>query len=148
MLKSLLRSPIQFFESTPIGRIMNRFSKDMNSIELIIPRSLKEVVFFTLDGLASTIVISIETPFFLTVLFPVALVYILVQVPNFLVFLSLSCLYLSIYYLYFRDIMLNRLANLNDLMQSLNRRFSPISVKLSMDVLRLKRIDVKRGLLK
>jgi hypothetical protein len=44
--------------------------------------------------------------------------------------------------------MLNRLANLNVLMQSLNRRFSPISVKLSTDVLRLKRIDAKRGLLK
>ena len=33
MLYSILRSTMQFFESTPIGRIINRFSKDIEAVE-------------------------------------------------------------------------------------------------------------------
>ena len=80
MLDRVLRCGMSFFESTPTGRIMNRFSKDLSSIESKIPQSFKEVVFFALDGITATIVISITTPLFLTVLVPVAIIYIIVQV--------------------------------------------------------------------
>ena len=30
MLHAVMRSPVSFFDSTPSGRIMNRFSKDMD----------------------------------------------------------------------------------------------------------------------
>ena len=33
MLKSILRAPIDFFDITPAGRIMNRFSKEQNSVD-------------------------------------------------------------------------------------------------------------------
>ena len=33
MLSSVLRSPMAFFDSTPAGRILNRFSKDMDESE-------------------------------------------------------------------------------------------------------------------
>ena len=33
MLRAVLRSQISFFDSTPTGRIMNRFSKDLDESE-------------------------------------------------------------------------------------------------------------------
>lgn len=33
MLDCMLRAPMSFFDSTPIGRIVNRFSKDQSSID-------------------------------------------------------------------------------------------------------------------
>ncbi|KAJ1339874.1 hypothetical protein BSLG_005534 [Batrachochytrium salamandrivorans] len=42
LVMKLLRAPVQFFEKTPVGRILNRVSKDMKDID-------QEVAFFTGD---------------------------------------------------------------------------------------------------
>ena len=34
MLESLLRAPTSFFDRTPVGRVVNRFSSDMQSIDM------------------------------------------------------------------------------------------------------------------
>lgn len=33
MFNALLRAPVLFFDSNPIGRVVNRFSKDVSSID-------------------------------------------------------------------------------------------------------------------
>ena len=33
MIKKIMRAPISFFDVTPAGRIMNRFSKEINSVD-------------------------------------------------------------------------------------------------------------------
>ena len=43
MLSSILRSKMQWFESTPVGRIINRFSKDIQVIESLLPNSYRMV---------------------------------------------------------------------------------------------------------
>lgn len=35
MLRNILRCPVRFFECTPIGRIINRFSTDMSVIDKV-----------------------------------------------------------------------------------------------------------------
>ena len=80
MLSSIMHSKISFFESTPIGRIINRFSKDMNAAEFIIPAALKDFVYTAFEILTILVMISISTPFFATTLVPLGIVYILIEV--------------------------------------------------------------------
>ena len=79
MLYRVLRSDLKFFESTPTGRIINRFTKDVEATEDSIPYSVKTLIDHILS-LASTIfIISSATPFILFPLIPVIVVYVLVQ---------------------------------------------------------------------
>ncbi len=41
MLLAVMRSPMAFFDTTPLGRIVNRFSKDVYSVDETIPRSIR-----------------------------------------------------------------------------------------------------------
>lgn len=80
MLKNILRSPMSFFDTTPLGRILNRFSKDIYIIDEVIPRSLRSFIFTFLTVVATLIVIVVTTPPFLVVIVPLLIFYGVVQV--------------------------------------------------------------------
>ncbi|XP_012560528.2 multidrug resistance-associated protein 1 isoform X1 [Hydra vulgaris] len=79
LLKNVLRSPMSFFETTPMGRIVNRFSKDINLIDESIPKTIKSFVscFFTLCG--TVFIISYTTPIFLAAFVPIGVAYFFTQ---------------------------------------------------------------------
>ncbi|XP_048588131.1 multidrug resistance-associated protein 1 [Nematostella vectensis] len=79
LLFNILRSPMSFFESTPVGRIVNRFSKDIFVIDDTLPRSYRTLMTCIVSVLGSMIAISFATPLFLTVVFPLAIVYVAIQ---------------------------------------------------------------------
>jgi ATP-binding cassette, subfamily C (CFTR/MRP), member 1 len=79
MLYSVMRSTLEFFESTPTGRILNRFSKDIDASENSIPASFKMLLRCFLVVLSTIIVISVSTPLFLVALVPIIIIYIFVQ---------------------------------------------------------------------
>jgi ABC-type multidrug transport system fused ATPase/permease subunit len=79
MLKTVLRAPMSFFDMTPLGRIINRFSKDMYMIDESIPESLFWCIFCFFIILSIVVVISYTTPVFLSVVIPIALFYFLSQ---------------------------------------------------------------------
>lgn len=79
LLFSILRSNLRFFEATPSGRILNRFSKDIEAIETIVPERLKDLIFCIYNLAAIIFIISYTTPLFLISLIPISLLYFVIQ---------------------------------------------------------------------
>ncbi|PVU91527.1 hypothetical protein BB559_004083 [Furculomyces boomerangus] len=44
MLKSVIKSPLAFFQSQPQGRVLNRFSKDQSNIDELLPATILDTV--------------------------------------------------------------------------------------------------------
>ena len=80
LLKNILRLPMSFFDTTPSGRILNRFSKDIYTIDELIPRSVNFFVGTSFTVISTIFVISFATPWFMVVIIPLAILYFLVQV--------------------------------------------------------------------
>ncbi|XP_055301713.1 ATP-binding cassette sub-family C member 4-like [Sitodiplosis mosellana] len=53
MFHSLISTSMRFFDENPTGRIMNRFTKDLGSIDEILPRALTEATTIILTGLGA-----------------------------------------------------------------------------------------------
>ena len=80
LLVNIMHLPMQFFETTPLGRIVNRFSRDVNSVDARIPRSLAMFLRALLATLGNIVVISYSTPLFLTCVLPLGALYVFIQV--------------------------------------------------------------------
>ncbi len=74
---------MSFFESTPIGRILNRFNKDMEFTEYKIPDTFKTSLRCGLTFFSAIVVIAINSPFFLIVLVPISVLYYFIQVRGY-----------------------------------------------------------------
>ena len=79
LLNSILRSSMKFFESTPSGRIMNRFSKDFEALEELIPDRLKRIFFSIYNLIAIIFVTSFTTPFIIFAFVPIFVIYYFIQ---------------------------------------------------------------------
>ena len=44
MLRAILRAPLRFFDTNPTGRILNRFSSDVDCMDERLPRDLLDVL--------------------------------------------------------------------------------------------------------
>lgn len=79
MLETIMRSPMSFFDTTPLGRILNRFSKDQHTVDEVLPRTFNGY-FRVLFSVISTIcIIAYSTPLFMILVVPLSLIYIYVQ---------------------------------------------------------------------
>jgi ABC-type multidrug transport system fused ATPase/permease subunit len=66
---------MRFFESNPVGRILNRFSRDLETVESFLPRNLFDAAHCLCDTLAVCIVIAVIAPVTLVVIVPIAILY-------------------------------------------------------------------------
>lgn len=79
MLASILKSKIRFFDSTPIGRILQRFSRDIESVDLYLQWSFDAAVHSLFNIVISFFLIVITLPISLFVLTPVLFIYYKLQ---------------------------------------------------------------------
>ncbi|XP_037884210.1 multidrug resistance-associated protein 1 isoform X3 [Glossina fuscipes] len=79
MLSKVLRWPLELFDTTPLGRIVSRFSKDIDTCDTVIPSVLLQFLNTCFGVLATIVVISISTPIFLAVIIPIAFLYYFAQ---------------------------------------------------------------------
>ena len=80
LLYNTLRSPMLFFDMTPTGRILNRFSKDLDVVDTVISKSIVAFLYTFTKTLWTIVVITYSTPMILAIIFPLAVMYLFVQV--------------------------------------------------------------------
>ncbi|KAK3738617.1 hypothetical protein RRG08_040275 [Elysia crispata] len=79
MLRSVVRSPMSFFDTTPAGRLINRFSKDMEEVDQLLPMTFVMWIDSLSQMIFAFVVISYSTPIFLIFILPVAIIYLYTQ---------------------------------------------------------------------
>ncbi|XP_022104006.1 ATP-binding cassette sub-family C member 9-like [Acanthaster planci] len=79
MLNVMSRAPMRFYDTTPIGRILNRFSSDVHTVDDLLPTDFLFLFEATFKCLSAIVVNTIVTPFFILAILPVAVCYVLLQ---------------------------------------------------------------------
>lgn len=69
---------MSFFDTTPAGRILNRFSKDLDLIDFMMPITFRGLIMMLGQIVAVFVIIGYSTPLFLAVLGPVLILFIVV----------------------------------------------------------------------
>lgn len=90
-LRNILASPMSFFDMTPMGRILNRFGKDIDVVDTIMAQQIHAWLYCVLRVISVPVVIVYSTPLFLSVIIPLFVPYFVVQVS-----VALYCVYLVI----------------------------------------------------
>ncbi|KAM5324056.1 ATP-binding cassette sub-family C member 2 [Glossophaga mutica] len=79
LLNNILRAPMNFFDTTPIGRIVNRFAGDISTVDDTLPVSLRTWILCFLGILSTLVVICMATPVFIIIIIPLSAIYVSVQ---------------------------------------------------------------------
>ncbi|KAG0364270.1 ABC transporter type 1, transmembrane domain-containing protein [Gamsiella multidivaricata] len=79
LLTKMLRLPMSFFDTTPLGRIVNRFSSDIFSLDELLPWNFINVFLCATSVIGTIVVIATSTPIFLVMVPPLVVIYLLTQ---------------------------------------------------------------------
>ncbi|KAF8977551.1 hypothetical protein BGZ46_007309 [Entomortierella lignicola] len=79
LLTRILHMPMSFFDTTPMGRIVNRFSSDIDSIDTRLPEEWNDLFSFISIIGGTLLVIAYSTPTFLISIPPLFLTYFWIQ---------------------------------------------------------------------
>ncbi|XP_071095143.1 multidrug resistance-associated protein 1-like [Haliotis cracherodii] len=79
ILSRVFRSPMSFFDTTPYGRIINRLSRDVETIDNTLPLIIRMLLSTFSNVVATLVIITISTPLFISVLIPLVILYLCIQ---------------------------------------------------------------------
>eukprot|EP00835_Amoeboradix_gromovi_P005264 NODE_479_length_7889_cov_0.324390.p1 type:complete len:624 gc:universal NODE_479_length_7889_cov_0.324390:5959-7830(+) len=79
LLKGVLSTPVRFFDVTPVGRIINRFSKDVQVVDRNVSSSMLSVLYCTLGTLVIVVMIISIAPIFVFGMVPVCCAYVYIS---------------------------------------------------------------------
>ncbi|KAG0005591.1 hypothetical protein BGZ79_003502 [Entomortierella chlamydospora] len=75
MLLPMIRSPMSFFDVTSSGKIVNRFSHDINSVDIELPLGFVNLMFITFAALNTFGMCVAASPYFVIIMIPLAFGY-------------------------------------------------------------------------
>ncbi|XP_015122091.1 multidrug resistance-associated protein 1 isoform X1 [Diachasma alloeum] len=79
MLSGVMRASLTFFDTTPTGRIISRFAKDVDVLDTSLPQQISDCIYCLFEVIATLVVISISTPAFVSIIIPIGVVYYFIQ---------------------------------------------------------------------
>ncbi|KNE72605.1 hypothetical protein AMAG_17047 [Allomyces macrogynus ATCC 38327] len=79
LLDRIFRVPLSFFDLTPSGRILNRFSNDQKQVDTNIPAMFNQCVFLVFQAIGILITIIVATPWIVLVLIPITAIFLVIQ---------------------------------------------------------------------
>ncbi|KAG6545599.1 hypothetical protein Mapa_012953 [Marchantia paleacea] len=79
VLDSIMHAPMSFFDTTPVGRILNRFSADQQTVDETLPFSWVSFLNILFQAFSTIIVISLNTPIFILIFLPTGVLYTFIQ---------------------------------------------------------------------
>lgn len=71
---------MSFFERTPSGNLVNRFSKELDTVDSMIPQVIKMFMGSLFNVIGACIIILLATPIATIIIPPLGLIYFFVQV--------------------------------------------------------------------
>ncbi|PHH55270.1 Canalicular multispecific organic anion transporter 1 [Ceratocystis fimbriata CBS 114723] len=79
MATAIFRAPMSFFDVTPTGRILNRFSSDIYKIDELLARTFNMLFVNGARSVFTLVIISISTPAFMLLILPLTFMYMYIQ---------------------------------------------------------------------
>ncbi|XP_077629375.1 ATP-binding cassette sub-family C member 6 [Crocuta crocuta] len=75
LLWDVARCPIGFFERTPVGNLLNRFSKETDTVDVDIPDKLRSLLIYAFELLEVILVVTVATPLAVVAIVPLLVLY-------------------------------------------------------------------------
>lgn len=79
LLSRVMKMPMSFFDTTPSGRIINRFSKDTETIDIILPGIVVQFMGCIANIITTLVIVCVATVWFTVALPPIILMYVMIQ---------------------------------------------------------------------
>lgn len=79
MAYAIFRSPMSFFETTPSGRILNRFSSDIYRVDEVLARTFNMLFVNSARAFYTLVLVVVSTPIFVVLIIPLSAVYLYIQ---------------------------------------------------------------------
>uniref|UniRef100_A0A4W5MSP1 Cystic fibrosis transmembrane conductance regulator n=1 Tax=Hucho hucho TaxID=62062 RepID=A0A4W5MSP1_9TELE len=79
MFNSILRTPVRFFDVNPIGRVLNRFSKDIGQLDAALPWTFVDFIQIFLQIIGVVAVAASVIPWILIPLVPLIIVFLFLR---------------------------------------------------------------------
>ena len=79
MLNQIIKSPMSFFDTTPLGRIINRFAKDIDVCDSTLPTNIRVWLSTIVTFFSTIILIATVIPLFIAIIIPIIAIFFVIQ---------------------------------------------------------------------